>query len=97
MLTSHPEILEATKYPTLSISSSKAPHISQNTDKDIVIIPGLIASKTVYTDLAGGNLAVAFDASVGHPIIVVVLGSTEAGRFTDVATLVKTSLKYIRE
>ena len=97
ILTNHPEILEATKYPNLTIDSLNKKHIAKNTNTNIGEIPGLIASKTGYTELAGGNLAVAFDASIGRPIIVVVLGSTEAGRFADVSNLVKASLDYIRE
>ncbi len=95
ILINNPELLEATKYASLSIDSMHGVHIAKNTDQDIKVIPGLIAGKTGYTSLAGGNLAVAFDASIGRPIIVVVLGSTEAGRFSDVETLVKATLAYI--
>ncbi len=97
MLTNKPDILEATKYSTETISSSAKAHIAVNTNIDVNKIPGLIASKTGYTDLAGGNLAIAFDTSIGRPIIIVVLGSTEKGRFTDVNQLVSASLKYIKE
>jgi D-alanyl-D-alanine carboxypeptidase len=58
-------------------------------------IPSLIASKTGFTDLAGGNLAVIFDAGFEYPIIVVVLGSSQTGRFTDVEKLVNLSLRKI--
>jgi D-alanyl-D-alanine carboxypeptidase len=47
----------------------------------------LIASKTGYTDLAGGNLAVAFDAGVNRPIVIAVLGSSREERFSDVEKL----------
>lgn len=52
-------------------------------------IPGLIGAKTGYTDLAGGNLVVAFDVAIGRPLIAVVLGSTYEGRFEDMRTLVE--------
>ncbi|MBI4692206.1 MAG: D-alanyl-D-alanine carboxypeptidase [Candidatus Terrybacteria bacterium] len=55
----------------------------------------LIASKTGFTDLAGGNLAVIFDAGFEHPIAVVVLGSTKEGRFTDVEKLIKATFKNL--
>ena len=97
ILINHPEILEATKYPSLTIDSLNKIHLAKNTNTDIGNIPGLIASKTGYTDLAKGNLVVAFDASIGQPIIVVVLGSTLEGRFADISALVKASLNYIRE
>jgi len=47
-------------------------------------IPGLIGAKTGLTDLAGGNLLIIFERPLGHPIGIVVLGSTESGRFEDV-------------
>lgn len=97
LLKNHMDILEATKYPTLNISSLSKVHVAKNTNTDIDQIPGLLASKTGYTDMAGGNLAIAFDSSIGRPIIVVVLGSTQDGRFSDVSKLVKATLSYISE
>jgi D-alanyl-D-alanine carboxypeptidase (penicillin-binding protein 5/6) len=97
ILTNKPELLEATKYQEIDISSANKTHTAKNTNEDIDLIPGLIASKTGFTSLAGGNLAVAFDASIGRPMIVVVLGSTEIGRFKDVSLLVKATLDYIRD
>ena len=98
ILINRPKLLEATKYPTTTIESlNRIKHTAKNTNTDVNQIPGLLASKTGYTALAGGNLALAFDASIGRPIIVVVLGSSEKGRFTDADTLVKASLEYVRE
>jgi D-alanyl-D-alanine carboxypeptidase len=97
ILTHEPDILEATKYETLSIDSQNKSHTVKNTNTDAKNIPGLIASKTGYTNLAGGNLVVAFDASIGRPIIVVVLGSSINGRFEDIDKLVLASMKYIAE
>ena len=54
----------------------------------ILDIPGIVGVKTGYTDLAGGNLVVAFDEDINHPLIAVVLGSSETGRFTDMRTLI---------
>jgi serine-type D-Ala-D-Ala carboxypeptidase (penicillin-binding protein 5/6) len=97
ILTNKPEIVEDTKYPSVDIKSLSKIHTAKNTNTDIGAIPGLLASKTGYTELAGGNLVVAFDASIGKPIIIVVLGSTESGRFQDVSSLVKASLAYVSE
>jgi len=55
----------------------------------------LIASKTGLTDLAGGNLAVVFDAGFNHPVISVILGSSEKGRFTDTKKLINATFKYL--
>ncbi len=97
ILTHRPEILETTKLESAEIDSLTKKHAAKNTNTDVGNIPGLMASKTGYTELAGGNLAVAFDASIGRPIIVVVLGSTQEGRFEDVNDLVGASLEYIKE
>ncbi len=61
---------------------------AENTNEALDSISGLIAGKTGYTDLAQGNLAIVFDADLAHPIAVVVLHSSKAGRFSDVETLV---------
>ena len=97
MITKKPQILEATKKSSTKFASATNNHTAKNTDTIVTDIPGLIASKTGYTDLAGGNLAIAFDAGVQRPLIIVVLGSTEAGRFTDMSQLVKASIAYIKE
>ena len=97
ILQNRPEILEATKYQNININSLNKVHPAKNTNTGVSGIPGIIASKTGYTEMAGGNLAVAFDSSIGQPIIVVVLGSSLDGRFTDVESLVKASLKYINQ
>jgi D-alanyl-D-alanine carboxypeptidase len=58
------------------------------------MISGIAASKTGYTDLAGGNLAVIFEIAPMHPIAISVLGSSTAGRFADVRKLAETAVKY---
>lgn len=97
ILKTRPELLEATTYKTINIKSLNKTHVAKNTNEYVGVIPGLLASKTGYTSLAGGNLIVAFDQSIGRPIIVIVLGSSEKGRFTDVQNLVKASSDYIKE
>jgi len=59
-----------------------------NTNEAQGSIQGLIMGKTGLTDLAGGNLAVVFDVGLAHPVVAVVLGSTESGRFVDMQKLV---------
>lgn len=71
------------------ISESNIKHTAFNTNTSINKISGLIASKTGFTDLAGGNVAIIFDAGFMHPIIIVVLGSSADGRFNDLEKLVK--------
>lgn len=88
ILRTYPEIIEETQLATAAISNTDGgTHTFENTNPTIDRIEGLIGSKTGYTELAGGNLAIAFDAAFNRPIIVVVLGSTYKGRFTDVLSL----------
>ncbi|MEI6420454.1 MAG: hypothetical protein WCO30_02350, partial [bacterium] len=91
-----PEVFESTTKKFFeSKSLSNINHRTVNTNEVVGQIPGLIGSKTGYTDLAGGNLVVAFDADLNRPIIISVLGSSREGRFSDVLTLVKATQKYL--
>jgi len=90
-----PEIARATtKSSAEAISEDGKSFSVKNTDPMISTIPRLLLSKTGYTDLAGGNLALVFDSGIGHPIAVVVLGSSQKARFTDGATLVSATLAH---
>lgn len=96
ILTHYPEILEATTKPSLTLrNEAGATHNTENTNPTVSRIPGIIGSKTGYTDLAGGNLAIAFDAAFNRPIIVVVLGSSITGRFEDVLSLTDAARKTV--
>ena len=83
-----PTILEVTNKTDAQLASeSGVVHQVRNTNQTVDDIVGILGSKTGYTTLAGGNLAIAFDASLNRPVIVVVLGSTYNGRFSDVVHL----------
>jgi len=87
------DIFDATSRNKFSVNSlSGFEHTATNTNKITAKIPGLIASKTGFTDLAGGNLVVVFDAGIMHPIVVSVLGSSIDGRFDDIEKLVSASI-----
>lgn len=89
-LKKHPEVFSATRYAKFTTSSiNNIKHTAVNTDAEINNIPGIIGSKTGFTDLAGGNLAIVYDAGVNYPIVVVVLGSTYDGRFKDILSLIR--------
>ncbi|MEX0673112.1 MAG: serine hydrolase [Candidatus Paceibacterota bacterium] len=92
-LANYPDLLDSTRRPYITRTSlADITHVVNNTNKVVNRIPGVIASKTGYTDLSGGNLVVAFDAGLNHPIIVVVLGSGYDERFSDVLQLVNASI-----
>lgn len=90
-----PSIAQATALPSISITSQQGvAHSFANTDIDVKRFPNLLLSKTGYTDLAGGNLVIVYDTGIDHPIAIVVLGSTESGRFTDMQQLMRATLAY---
>lgn len=86
----YPEILTPTQESATRIyNTAGAYHEVSNTNAVALEIPNMIGSKTGYTDLAGGNLTIAFDAGFDRPIVITVLGSTRDERFVDVLTLVE--------
>lgn len=93
----YPEVFEGTSHDEVLVSSDKSQHVVENTNEIINQIPGLIASKTGFTDLAGGNLVIVFDAGLMRPIVISVLGSTREGRFEDSLALVSATLKYLQD
>jgi len=95
IISNHPSVVELTKVDSLSIPNENGEkHLAANTNSAMENINGLIASKTGYTDLAGGNLVIAFNAGLNRPIIVSVLGSTFQDRFDDAALLAKQAQEY---
>ncbi len=89
ILKNYPDILETTTMSSERVYNlDGAYHEAENTNPAIRQIPNLIGSKTGYTDLAQGNLTIAFDAGYNRPIIITVLGSTFDERFTDTLALV---------
>jgi len=92
----YPDLFEATRQLVFKVSPLDGKNReAKNTNEAVLKIPGLIASKTGFTDLAGGNLAVLMDAGLGHPIAIVVLGSSEQGRFVDVEKLASTTISFL--
>ncbi|MHB8710503.1 MAG: D-alanyl-D-alanine carboxypeptidase family protein [Minisyncoccota bacterium] len=90
-----PDIAEATTQSfTRAVSEGGTSFRVANTDPMINTIPRILLSKTGYTDLAGGNLALVFDVGIEHPIAVVVLGSSREARFTDGTALVAATLAH---
>lgn len=94
----HMPVLEQTRLPAVEFEATDhSKMVAINTNTALRKIPGLMGSKTGYTKLAGGNLAVLFDAGLGRPIVIVALGSTEEGRFSDVVKLVNATIEYLSE
>jgi D-alanyl-D-alanine carboxypeptidase (penicillin-binding protein 5/6) len=93
----YPEILDATTRTRVTTLASNG-RISgiPNTNQDINNLFGAEVSKTGFTDSAGGNLGVIVDVTLGHPVAIVVLGSTREARFTDMEELYKALLKSVK-
>lgn len=90
-----PTVAAATTHDsTQGVSAGGTSFTVKNTDPMVSSLPNLLLSKTGYTDLAGGNLALVFDVGIGHPIAVVVLGSSKKARFTDGTALVAATLAH---
>lgn len=97
-LRTFPSIFRETRWSELRLGNENGEtHPARNTNKDTNALPLLIASKTGSTDLAGGNLVIAFDAGFGRPIIISVLGSTLDGRFSDTEKLVWATFDYLNQ
>jgi D-alanyl-D-alanine carboxypeptidase len=89
IINTHPDILIPTRDTVTRVYNTDGEyHTTENTNDIVEQIPNLIGSKTGYTDLAGGNLTIAFDLGLNRPIIITVLGSTRNERFSDVLKLV---------
>lgn len=89
----YPETLSATALQSTSFSTeSGIVHTAENTDSALSSIPHPIASKTGFTFLAGGNLALEFFAGKDK-IVAVILGSSQEGRFSDAKKLAELAQK----
>jgi D-alanyl-D-alanine carboxypeptidase len=94
----YPEIFEATTRARVTVYAGNDRLTGvPNTNQDIINLFGAEASKTGFTDSAGGNLAVIVDIALGHPVAIVVLGSTHEDRFSDTETLYKALQKSIQQ
>ncbi|MEZ4195552.1 MAG: serine hydrolase [Candidatus Paceibacterota bacterium] len=97
ILLNYPEILDPTVKPNTRLYNNQGEyHEADNTNEIVRDIPNLLGSKTGYTDLAGGNLTVVFDAGLNHPIVITVLGSTHSERFADVKKLMSAAILTAR-
>ena len=95
---SYPELIQATRFPLYTARSKEgALTLVRNTNQNVSNIPGIIGSKTGFTDLARGNLVIAFDRGLAQPVVIAVLGSSQEGRFRDVESLVLRTFAYYNE
>lgn len=92
-----PNIFDATTHARANLKTERGLlNGVPNTNQGVEEIVGLYASKTGFTNSAGGNLAIIFDVTLGHPVVVVVLGSTRDERFSDVKKLYEATREAVR-
>ncbi|OHA58703.1 MAG: hypothetical protein A2607_01370 [Candidatus Vogelbacteria bacterium RIFOXYD1_FULL_42_15] len=93
-----PKLLEATKKPFIirnAVASSS--QLIINTNSAINKLPGLRSSKTGTTPLAGANLSIILDVGLNQPVAIVILGSTEEARFSDIKKLAQATIKFLAQ
>lgn len=89
ILKEYSDLLEATSRETIFLGD----RIFKNTNELLPKLPFLIGGKTGFSDLAGGNLVIIVDKEPYCPIVIIVLGSSERGRFNDAEMLYN---KYVK-
>lgn len=95
IIESHPGLLEITQLAHVRFSNGISAFAIENTNKILNEFP-IVVGKTGFTEDAGGNLAVVLQKTKNsHAYVIVVLGSTQEGRFTDVAALASTTLSIV--
>ncbi|HYC83337.1 MAG TPA: serine hydrolase [Candidatus Paceibacterota bacterium] len=95
ILKTKPSILEATSRGIVrSRTLDDISHVGVNTNDLVGSLAGLRASKTGFTDIANGNLAVVIDRGLRQPVVIVVLGSSQNGRFDDVKKLAEATYAW---
>ena len=87
--TDHPDFFELTTLPDVQVDGGNKEIDMVATSVPLQSIPGFVAAKTGYTDLAGGNVVAVFDLEPGRTVVAAVLGSTHKGRFDDIKTLIE--------
>jgi D-alanyl-D-alanine carboxypeptidase len=96
-LLEYPSILNHSRFGNYSVVSLNGRNFqAENTNQLTDSIPGLLASKTGYTVQAGGNLAIVVDVGLMRPVVIVVLGSSREGRFSDVQKLYNVTKQYFQ-
>lgn len=79
----YPEVFQKTKFDKSIGGGEKLVNTNPTTEETF----GILSSKTGYTDVAGGNLAVTVTPAPGAEYLLIVFGSSKEGRFRDIQKL----------
>lgn len=91
-----PRITSAANTARVFVSESGKTHKAENTTAAPALIAGTIATKTGFTDLAGGNLAIIFEPMPGRPVAAAILGTERATRDDDMRTLAAAATEELK-
>ncbi|MEK9177089.1 MAG: serine hydrolase [Patescibacteria group bacterium] len=92
-----PRVVEGSAYGSrIFVSASDKKHEAKNTTAVAAAIDGLVASKTGFTDLAGGNLVAVFEPLPGRPIVAAILGGERDERDRDMTLLANAAVKELK-
>jgi len=88
-LKKHFNIFGLTAKQVVRATSQNKTHIVENTNINIDRVPGLLMSKTGFTDVSKGSLAIVYNKDIDSVLFITVLGSTFDGRFDDIQTILE--------
>jgi D-alanyl-D-alanine carboxypeptidase len=90
-------LFEKTKHSHIFLNTPDGVQDTVNTNSEVNNIVGILMSKTGYTDLAGGNLAIVTDMGLNEPTAFVVLKSSRESRFDDILKLQENYFEQLRQ
>lgn len=97
LIKNKPQIIEVTSQPQFTVYSIEGKkHVFESSAENLMSIPELIAAKTGFTDIAGGNLVFAFGLGPGRQFAVALLGSSFDGRFADAFKIYEAIKEWIK-
>ena len=97
-LEAYPDVFENSGKVSYEFRSEAGkPNAMENTNTKLNGPFGVVFSKTGLTKLSGGNLTVVSEAVLDQRFVVVVLGSSLEGRFSDAAQMIESVRAYQSE
>jgi len=92
-----PYVVEPTGKSSLAVYSIEGRrYVFDTSAEKLMAVPELIAVKTGFTEIAGGNVVFAFGLGPGRQFAVAVLGSSYDGRFEDALKIYAAAKEWIK-
>jgi len=97
LVKNRPSVVGSTGKSSLVVYSIEGRrHVLGTSAERLMAVPELIAVKTGFTELAGGNVVFAFGLGPGRQFAAAVLGSSYDGRFDDALKIYETAKEWIK-